>query len=354
MMKPVSICVPAFNAAPYLRQCLESALAQTFGDFELVLVDNASTDDTFAIASEYARHDRRMRLYRNPINLGANGNFSRCTDLAEGEWLKILCTDDWLQPTCIERLLAAGRPGVLVMTCTERYAFERDMPDAERELHLKYWEGHCLRLSHRFPNQDWISAEEFSELMAEDPTYHSMTLNSAMAHRTAVERFGRFNKDLLNLEDWEFFARIAVHTGVINVADALTNFRVHPGSHGNETSTRRPFMMEVIAPLIIRHEVAYAPLYSPVRAAAERRKINLQHQLFDYAREARLSVLNYAKHQHHPDPYALADWEETVQRYPRLLSVPVDYYLARNWQRGKRVLRRAKARVTSRFVPGRS
>jgi glycosyltransferase involved in cell wall biosynthesis len=354
MKQTVSICIPAYNAAPYLRQCLESALAQTFGDFEIILVDNASTDDTFAIANEYAHIDSRIRLYKNPRNLGFLRNFNRCLDLAGGEWLKFLCTDDWFQPTCIERFLAATRPGVLVMTCLENYAFEENIEDAERELHLNYRDDHCFRLSRRFPAQELVSADEFSELMAEDPTYHSMSLNSAMMHRTAVERFGRFNLDLLDLNDWELFARVATHTGLINVADSLTTFRVHSSSAGNDTSMRRPFMMEVISPLIIRHEVAYAPHYAPVRVAAERRKINLHHQLFDCAREARRLVLKYAQHLNYPDPYALADWDETVRRYPRLLSIPADYYLATNWQRGKRVLGRVSARFASRFVPGQS
>ena len=350
----VSICIPAYNAAPYLGQTIESALAQMFADFELVVVDNASTDETFGIAQDYAGRDRRIRVYRNSENLGSKGNFNRCIDLAEGEWIKFLCADDWLEPACIARMLAAIRPGVLVMTCIEKYVFEENMEETEKEGYLKYWDGHCLLLLRRFPNQELISADEFAELMAEDATYHSMTLNSAMVHRTAFERFGRFNLDLLTLDDWEFFARVAVQTGVINLSDALTNYRIHSASYGSELYTRRPFKMDILSPLIIRHEVAYAPLYSRVRAAAERRKINVQHQLFDCARQARLSVLNYAQHRHRPDPYALADWDETVKRYPRLLSVPVDYYLARNWQRGKRVLRRAKERLASRFVPRQS
>jgi glycosyltransferase involved in cell wall biosynthesis len=349
MKQTVSICIPAYNAAPYLRQCLESALAQTFGDFEIILVDNASTDDTFAIATEYARIDGRIRLYKNPNNVGFLKNFNRCLDLAQGEWLKFLCADDWLQPQCIQRLLAARTPGVLVMTCTEEYALE-NIDEAEKDLHREYRDGHCLRLARRFSDQEFVSAEEFSEFVAEDPAYHSMTLNSAMVHRTALERFGRFNSDLLNLNDWELFARIGIHTGVVNVADVLTTFRVHSSSAGNDTTARRPFMMEVISPLIIRHEAAYAPVYSPLRAAAKRQNINLEHQLFDRVIEARSLAKKYANE--YIDRFALADWDETVKRYPRVSSVPPDYYFARNWHRGKRILRRATGSFTSRFVPG--
>jgi glycosyltransferase involved in cell wall biosynthesis len=351
MNTKVSVCVPAYNAAAYLRQCIESALAQTFGDFELVLVDNASTDDTVAIAHEYARIDRRIGVYQNAQNIGFLGNFNRCLDLAQGEWLKFLCTDDWLQPTCLERLLAEARPGVLVMTCTEDYAFDEVIDQAEKQRHLNYRNDHCLRLSRRFPGRAFVSAQEFSELVAEDPPNHSMTLNSAMVHRSAIDQNGRFNSDLLNLNDWELFARIGIHTGVINVAEVLATFRVRESSVGNDTTSRRPFMMEVISPLLIRYEAVHAPVYSPVRAAAKRLNIDLARQLFNCASDARQSALTYA--QAYGDRFALADWDETVRRYPRLLAGRPNYYFARNWQRGKSMLRRATASLASRFVPAR-
>ncbi len=343
MSPTVTICVPAYNAALYLPQALESALAQTFSDFELVLVDNASTDGTFAIAEKYTGWDRRIRLFKNGRNLGSVGNFNRCIDLARGEWIKFLCADDWLEPGCIERFIAKNRRGVLVMTCIENYVCEQGMEESQRRLHSEYWANHCLLLSRHFPGKSFISADEFAALLAEDPTLNSISLNSAMVHRTAFERFGRFNSDLLTLDDWEFFARIALQTGLINLSDVLTNCRIHSGSYGSTTHTRRPFKMDILSPLIIWHEVVYSPVYAKVRTAAAARNVNLQYRLVEFAREARLSAANYAKRPRHPDPHAVADWDETVKRYPRLLSVPVGYYFSKSWQRGKRILRRAKA-----------
>src|ERR1043166_8326715 len=85
-MKPsVSVCIPMHNGAAHLAESLESALSQTFNDIEFVLVDDCSTDDTVAIAEEFARRDSRVRLYRNPRNMGLVANWSRTVELANGD-----------------------------------------------------------------------------------------------------------------------------------------------------------------------------------------------------------------------------------------------------------------------------
>src|SRR5262245_37639562 len=152
-----SICIPVYNMAGFLPEAIESTLAQTCTDFELLILDNASTDRGYEIANSYARSDRRVRAFRNATNIGALGNFNRCFELAKGTWLKFLCADDWIAPDCLERLKAAIRPGPLVMNSAEEYAFPPGVSDELRHLHMKYWREHCPRLSKRFPGRSVIS-----------------------------------------------------------------------------------------------------------------------------------------------------------------------------------------------------
>jgi GT2 family glycosyltransferase len=72
----VSIGVPVFNGARHLASCLDSLLAQTYDDLEIVVSDNASTDDTAAICSAYSRHDERIRYIRQQRNIGAAANYN--------------------------------------------------------------------------------------------------------------------------------------------------------------------------------------------------------------------------------------------------------------------------------------
>jgi glycosyltransferase involved in cell wall biosynthesis len=98
----VSVCVPSYNYARFLPDCIESVLQQTHRDFELIVVDDASTDETEALVRRYASLDPRVRYERNPERLGMNGNLKHSADLASGRYIKMLCADDWLTPDCLE------------------------------------------------------------------------------------------------------------------------------------------------------------------------------------------------------------------------------------------------------------
>lgn len=96
MSRPVcvSIGLPVFNAGRYLRSALDATLGQTFDDFELIISDNASTDDTPAICEEYARTDSRIRLLRQPQNCGVNANHLNVFRDAQGEYFRWASADD--------------------------------------------------------------------------------------------------------------------------------------------------------------------------------------------------------------------------------------------------------------------
>jgi len=90
----VSIGMPVYNGARYIREALDSLLGQTFTDFELIISDNASTDNTEAICREYAAKDERIRYIRQPHNLGASANFKFVLDEALGEYFMWAAHDD--------------------------------------------------------------------------------------------------------------------------------------------------------------------------------------------------------------------------------------------------------------------
>ncbi|MCC5899578.1 MAG: glycosyltransferase [Phormidium sp. BM_Day4_Bin.17] len=99
----VSILTFVYNRKDLLIPCLESALAQTVQDFELILVDNASTDGTWEICQEFARKDSRIRIFRNETNLGPVRNWIRSIEEARGKYAKVLLSDDLISPTFLEK-----------------------------------------------------------------------------------------------------------------------------------------------------------------------------------------------------------------------------------------------------------
>lgn len=92
-----------YNGENYLKDALDSLLAQTFEDFELIISDNGSTDGTAEIGRAYAAGEPRIRYYRNERNLGAAWNFNRVVELADGEYFKWAAHDDICGPTFLEQ-----------------------------------------------------------------------------------------------------------------------------------------------------------------------------------------------------------------------------------------------------------
>jgi glycosyltransferase involved in cell wall biosynthesis len=106
MSKPlISAGLAVYNGEKYLSELLESVIAQTFSDFELIISDNASTDRTADICAQFAQQDSRVRYYRNSTNIGAHKNFNRAFSLGEGKYSIWMSHDDVFEPTHFEKCL---------------------------------------------------------------------------------------------------------------------------------------------------------------------------------------------------------------------------------------------------------
>jgi glycosyltransferase involved in cell wall biosynthesis len=115
----VSVGLPVFNAERFVAATIDSILAQTFEDFELIISDNASTDGTEEICQRYAGDDDRIRYVRNPENLGLAYNYNQTFHLSSGEYFKWAAHDDLLRSKFLERCVEAlDRDPSVVMSYT--------------------------------------------------------------------------------------------------------------------------------------------------------------------------------------------------------------------------------------------
>ena len=116
----VSLGMPVYNGQPFIAQGIESILSQTFEDFELIISDNASTDNTKQICREYAAKDARVRYYRSDLNRGAAWNHNRVFELARAGYFKWNSADDLCAPEFLARCVAAlDQDSTAVMACTD-------------------------------------------------------------------------------------------------------------------------------------------------------------------------------------------------------------------------------------------
>ena len=112
----VSVVTPVYNGETYLAECIESVLAQTYSNWEYVILNNRSTDGTLSVAEGYAQRDRRIRVHSNEALLDVIANYNKAFHLISlaSKYCKVVSADDWLFPECLTRMvsLAEANPSV--------------------------------------------------------------------------------------------------------------------------------------------------------------------------------------------------------------------------------------------------
>ena len=230
----VSVCVPAFSAERFVGETVRSVLAQTFGDFELLVADNQSPDRTAAAARAAAGGDPRVHVVINDTNVGLVENFNAVVAAARGRYVKILCADDTLMPSCLEKQVRAleCNPGA-VMACSRR--------------HIVDTHGRVLLANRGLQGLQpgFVDGPAAVRAMVRVATTPFGEPSAILFRRDALTAAGPFSDRFASLLDCELYARLLRCGGVAVVAETLATFRVHPHSysgrsyHGQANDCRR-------------------------------------------------------------------------------------------------------------------
>lgn len=115
----VSVVMPSYNKEQFIEQAIRSVMVQTFEDWELIIVDDCSTDHTISIVEKLVQEDSRIHFYSNPRNMGAANTRNRGMELATGTYVALLDSDDVWYPEKLERQLAVAREtGADIVYCS--------------------------------------------------------------------------------------------------------------------------------------------------------------------------------------------------------------------------------------------
>lgn len=151
----ISIIIPIYNVERYLRQCIDSILAQTFTDFELLLIDDGSPDGCPAICDEYAEKDARIRVFHKQ-NGGVTSARNKGLDNAKGNWIIYIDGDDWIEPTYVEELYnAAINNEADIAICAFRFVYEDGSSVIE---HPTIWDDNKQASLNRYIASIWTTA----------------------------------------------------------------------------------------------------------------------------------------------------------------------------------------------------
>lgn len=219
----VSVLIPTYNYAHFLDETIQSVLDQTYTDFELIIVDNHSTDNTDEVVKKYLADDR-VRFYVNETNVGLGGNWNKCLDYARGKYIKFLCADDKFHPQLLEKFVPVmdQYPNVSIATC--------------------YNEMFGLKSGIRTtPLTGLLSGRATRESLLKVGAKNWLSNPSVVLFRTsAVLKVGKFNTELYYVTDLEYYMRLLTVGDCYVISERLSYVRAHPDTQ-TATEAKKKF-----------------------------------------------------------------------------------------------------------------
>jgi glycosyltransferase involved in cell wall biosynthesis len=208
----VSVLMSVRNGMPYVRETIDSIVAQSFADWEFVINDNASDDGTAEYIERRAREDSRIIFLPRTQNLGCAGGFNRALAASRGEWVAIIDADDRALPHRLERQLAfvAAYPGIKVASCLAHY-IDSDGRRVGKTAH------------------DLTSPEAFGRYMATNEAIGILNPGAFIDRATLVD-VGGYRQEFFPSEDIDLWARISERGMILVQPERLMEYRVHAGS----------------------------------------------------------------------------------------------------------------------------
>ena len=224
-MPTVSVIVPNYNHARFLRKRIETILAQSFDDFELILLDDCSTDESRSILREYSP-DPRVRLDFNQLNSGSTfKQWNKGVRLAQGKYVWIAESDDYADPRFLERLVALldADPKVMIAYCRSWRVSDSGMLD-----------GFAYPLLDASDLPRW-SANFCAEGTAECRRYFVIAnlvrnASSAVFRKEVYQRVGGADETLCLCGDWKLWAAMSLCGSMAYISEPLNYYRLHSGS----------------------------------------------------------------------------------------------------------------------------
>jgi len=258
----LSIVVPVYNGAPFLASTLDSALAQTRRNWEMIIVDDGSTDDSADIAADYCRREPRLHLIRQPHEgVAAARNRGFAASHPHSDYVIFLDADDVWHPTALERLLVAleAHPTAAGAHAIARTVDEEGQPYEPGKME-EVLRKRLTVIDRRVVDVPLTAPTTFSALLVE---CWIVTPGICLLRRSFLERAEGFREALTHGEDWEFWLRLTRLGDLVFVDEVLIDYRRHERS-----ASADPNRMQAGRTLIFTHLGSDPTLPSAVRWVA--------------------------------------------------------------------------------------
>ena len=214
----ISVCIPAFNGRDFIGAAIASVLAQTFTDFELIVVDDCSTDGTIDIVHSF--HDPRIRVQQNSSNQGFVNNWNAAVRASRAPLVKLLCDDDLLYPECLQRQVAVFQgpdAGAIALVCARRDIID---PDGHIVIKNRGWKR----------GQGRIAGNKALRTIVRSGVNPIGEPLACLFRRADFERCGGFSYPHCYVQDLAFYTALLQIGDLFVLPDSLGAFRLHRNS----------------------------------------------------------------------------------------------------------------------------
>jgi glycosyltransferase involved in cell wall biosynthesis len=221
-----SICIPTYNRPEYLRRAVESCLKQTYSNFEIVITDNSTNQESAELAAKW--NDPRIRYYSNGGNIGPHASAIRSVELGQGKYIKCLMDDDLLKPRCLELMVKAleENPTAAVAMAPMDLIDEND-----RRIFPRFYVFRTMHYRYRYQVGDGLIDRRrlMRDFLTRD---YPCTVPSGIMYRTeAMHRAGRFSVEADFAGDLEFCMRLGADWDFYYIDEVLSSWRFMPSCH---------------------------------------------------------------------------------------------------------------------------
>ncbi|MEY3785965.1 MAG: hypothetical protein RLZ75_170 [Pseudomonadota bacterium] len=214
----ISVCIPTYCGAAHLGEAIESVLNQSFTDYELIIIDDNSPDQTAEIVSSY--QDYRIRYIKNLANLGPEGNWNKCLAEAKGKYFKLLPHDDTLASDCLSRQVAIldndTNQSIALVFCA------RHIIDCNGKI--------ITTRGYPFGKEGVINRYEAIKKSIRLGTNLIGEPGAVMFRKSLAEEVGFFDGSISYIIDLDYWFRLLLNGNAYYIAQPLASFRVASGS----------------------------------------------------------------------------------------------------------------------------
>jgi glycosyltransferase involved in cell wall biosynthesis len=225
----VSIILPVYNREKYLEGAIQSVLAQTYKNWELLISDNCSQDRSAAIAEKYAQQDERIIFWQNGQNIGLFQNYNKCIEQSTGDYIELFGADDILEEKCLERLveILEANPQVALVTAARKLIDQ---------------EGQCIGIVNPHTGDKEFNLEQ---IMENTISNLNNWIVAPVMFRSKYKGTG-FNLHLKLSADLEYWLNILAGGNLLYIDEALFQYRVHPGSETSKIFKDFSYVLDVL------------------------------------------------------------------------------------------------------------